>query len=452
MRPLPTPEEGAAPEHGLGRLSARVAALRACTFLAGGLTSVVVARLLGPHDRGLWAVALLVGGLVALGSELGVGSAILYFSRREPGGDMSVATSGGLLVLATSSLAVVAASLAAWLGLLPFVAAVPAGALFAALIAGVPVNFTAVSRQALLAGGDLLGAAWSQTLQAGLVLLLTGGALIFVSRDVAIVLLAYLVAQVLVAVAAFLRLAHRGQVRRKPRVATMCALSTYGIQAHAGTVALFLAYRSDILLVNYFLGPASAGVYSVALTLSEVLRAIPEAGQMAIYARAAGDAQLPAVGSFTRMIVVATGAGSVLVAGLNYLLVPVVFGAAFAPASLAFVALVPGLAGLAVSYTVSPLLVLRGRIRATSAAAVAALVVMIALDLIVIPRWGIVGAAGASSIAYCLLATLQVRAIRRDVSLSVRELLPGRADGELVVSGLGLHLGRWRVRLKQRRS
>ena len=108
----------------------------------------------------------------------------------------------------------------------------------------------------------------------------------------------------------------------------MRSLLAYGIQAHVGTVALFLAYRVDILLVNYFLGPAAAGVYSVALTLSEVLRAIPEAGQMAIYARTAADGQLPVIGSMTRVILIGTCASSLLIAGLNYWLVPLVFGAA----------------------------------------------------------------------------------------------------------------------------
>ena len=167
---------------------------------------------------------------------------------------------------------------------------------------------------------------------------------------------------------------------------------------------------------------------------------------MAIYARSAADGQLPVVGSMTRIILVATGASSVLMAALNYWLVPLVFGVAFAPASLAFVALVPGLAGLAVSYTVAPLLVLRGRIRATSAAAIASLMLMIALDLVAIPRWGILGAAGASSAAYCLLAILQVRTIQRDGPLSVRELLPGRTDVAMIVLEFGLHLGHRRVR------
>ena len=432
--------------NGLAHLSTRVAALRVANFVAGGLTSVMVARLLGPYDRGLWAVALLVGGLITLGSEFGVGGAILYFSRRDPSGDMRVTTSGGLLVLATSSLGVLGVSLAAWFGLLPFVAAVPAGALLAALVAAVPANLTAVSRQALLASGDLLGAAWSQTLQSASVLLFTCATLFFLRREVTTVLLAYLTAQILVALAALVRLGRRGQIHGKPRPSTMRSLLAYGLQAHAGTVALFLAYRVDILLVNYFLGPAAAGVYSVALTLSEVLRAIPEAGQMAIYARTATDGQLPVIGSMTRIILIGTIASSLVVAGLNYWLVPMVFGAAFAPASLAFVALVPGLAGLAVSYTVSPLLVLRGRIRATSGAAIASLVLMIALDLVVIPRWGILGAAGASSAAYCFLAILQVRTVQRDGPFSVTELLPRQADVALIVADLGLALGRFRVR------
>ena len=74
---------------------------------------------------------------------------------------------------------------------------------------------------------------------------------------------------------------------------------------------------------------------------------------------------------------------------------------------------------------------------------------MIALDLIVIPKWGILGAAGASSAAYCLLALLQVRTVQRDRPLSVTELLPRRADVALIVADLSLALGRHRARSDQ---
>src|SRR5262249_27793289 len=158
-------------------------------------------------------------------------------------------------------------------------------------------------------------------------------------------------------------------------------------------------------------------------TISEFIRAIPEVGQMAIYSASTGR-DLPDVRSTARATVLATVVGSALVAALNFWAVPFFFGRQFAPASMAFLALAPGLMGLAVSYTISPLLVLRGRMRDTSAAAALSLTLMLALDTVAIPAWGILGAAGASSVAYILLAVLQWRAIRRVQPLSLLDILP----------------------------
>lgn len=60
------------------RSSTAAAALRVVTYVVSGLTAVMVARLLGPRERGVWAVALMIGSLVALASESGVGLSLIH--------------------------------------------------------------------------------------------------------------------------------------------------------------------------------------------------------------------------------------------------------------------------------------------------------------------------------------------------------------------------------------
>jgi O-antigen/teichoic acid export membrane protein len=354
-----------------------------------------------------------------------VGGALLFFARRDRQGGATV-SSGLVLVATSSSLAAAGAGLAMTLipHLLP--RAVPVSALLLALIAVVPVNITGVGRQALLSGGDLIGVAGMQALQAIAVLGLVGGALVLWSPQAMVALLAYSVAQILVAGAILGRL-KGGRPIAAPVLGVMRGLLTSGFQMHVGTVALFLAYRCDILLVNHFLGPAAAGVYSIALTVSELIRAIPEFGQLSVYSGSA-DGKIPNVGQTARITVLATVVASCLMAVVNFWAVPLLFGPAFARASVAFLAFLPGLLGLAVSYMVSPLLVLRGRMLDTSAAAVLSLGLMLVLDVVTIPAWGIVGAAGASSVAYVSLAALQWHAASRIQPVSCWALVPRRQD------------------------
>jgi O-antigen/teichoic acid export membrane protein len=291
-----------------------------------------------------------------------------------------------------------------------------------------PINVGAVCRSALLEAGDIVGAAASHFVQALLVLLLVAGALASLGPTVMSALIGFLLAQVLVSAGVLARCVQRGMLRVSVHGATMAGLLRFGVQAHVGTVALFLTYRLDLLVVNYLLGPGAAGVYSIALTLSEILRVLPEAGQMAIYSHRTAEGQLAAVVPVARTVLLSTTMVSVATAAVGYWLIPVVFGAPFAGASAALVALVPGLAGLAVSYAVSPVLVLRGRIRANSVMASLSLALMIGLDWLVIPRWGLVGAAGVSSLAYGTLALLQVLLVKREETFLLRDLVPRGSD------------------------
>jgi O-antigen/teichoic acid export membrane protein len=378
----------------------------------------------------------MIASLVALASEFGVGGSLLFYARQQGRGATTL-SSGLLLVLASSSLAAVLVGLTMTMAPMLLLGSVPLGAGLLALIAVLPANVGSVGRQALLSRGDLVGVAYAQALQALAVLGLVAGMLALSSRDAMGALLAYAVAQVVVAAWVLARLKSAGPLAA-PSVRVMRGLLGSGVQMHVGTLALFLAYRLDILLVNHYLGPAAAGVYSIALTVSELIRAIPEVGQMTIYSASTGR-DLPDVGPTARATVLATVVGSALVAALNFWAVPFFFGRQFAQASLAFLALVPGLAGLAVSYTIAPLLVLRGRMRDTSAAAALSLALMLALDAVAIPAWGILGAAGASSAAYILLAALQWRAIRRVQPLSLLEILPRGRD----VAVLAVALTSW---------
>src|SRR5262249_10649057 len=148
------------------------------------------------------------------------------------------------------------------------------------------------------------------------------------------------------------RLHGRGLLRGSWDGALVRPLLGTGILAHLGTLALFLTFRFDLLLVNRFLGPRAAGLYSVSLSLSEILRGLPEIGQMIVLARSSSSDLVKTVQETTRLAVLATflaGGGAAIAA---YWVVPLVFGGEFAGAVVPFVALVPGVVSLAVSYCV----------------------------------------------------------------------------------------------------
>lgn len=401
--------------------------VRALTYLLGMLTSVLVARTLGSYERGIWAVALLVSGLVALFSELGLGIAVFSLSRRNPERRSAVRTVGALLAFATGALA--SGGTLLWMrhGSLPIVGNIPSHVLALALASVVVTNVLGVLRQSLLEDGDLLGGAASQVVQAAALCgLLTLLALVGASTPAAIGLF---VASLLAALAfTVLRLYRRGLLSLSWDGTLVKPLLTTGIVAHLSTLALFLTFRFDLLLVNRFLGPRAAGLYSVSLSLSEILRGLPEVGQMIVLARSSSSDLVKVVQETTRLAVLATLLAGGAACLLAYWAIPLVFGKEFAGAVVPFVALVPGVVSLAISYCVSPILILQGRMRVLAQSSLLSLISMVALDLLVIPRFGLLGAAFVSTLAYSTLTLVQLRWIQKVSPFRLGLLRPDHAD------------------------
>jgi len=409
--------------------------LRALTYLLGMLTSILVARTLGSYERGVWAVALLVSGLLSLLSELGLGLAVFSLSRQQPESRSAIRSQGALLSLGAGALASSLGGLLVRWGALPFVGGVPGDVLGLALVSVALTNLLGVMRQALLEDGDLLGSAASQLFQAAAlfvflaVLALVGAT----TRGAVALFLGSLLAALAFTV---VRLGRRRLLSLAWDPALFFPLLRTGFLAHLSTLALFLTFRFDLLLVNQFKGPRAAGLYSVSLSLSEILRGLPEVGQMIVLARSSSIDILKVVRETTRLAVIATVLAGSAASVLAWWAIPLVFGRDFAGAVVPFVVLVPGVVSLAVSYCISPILILEGRLRVAAGASIVSLLVMVALDLLLIPDLGLVGAALASTVAYSVLTVIQLRWIRKHQPLRLGELCPDTTDLLRLLSAL----------------
>jgi O-antigen/teichoic acid export membrane protein len=105
-----------------------------------------------------------------------------------------------------------------------------------------------------------------------------------------------------------------------------------------------------------------------------------------------------------------------------------VYGEAYRGTISALVVLGPGIVMLCVARTLLPYLVRLERPWAVSALTVSALALNVALNLLLIPRMGIVGSSLASSIAYAVLTALAIAWWCRSARLGLRELIPRLSD------------------------
>jgi O-antigen/teichoic acid export membrane protein len=201
---------------------------------------------------------------------------------------------------------------------------------------------------------------------------------------------------------------------------------SFGLRGQLGNLATFFTYRLDVFVVNYFLDPAQVGLYALGVVVSESLWQIPQAAATALFPRTARTIDHGAT-QFTCAVVrqvfgIACITG-IAMAALSPFLVPVIFGAQFSPSVPVIIWILPGTVALSVSKVMCADLAARGKPEFSSIFAVVTLGITAVLDLFLIPRMGIQGAALASSIAYTANATLIAITLKHQLKVRWKSLL-----------------------------
>ena len=179
-------------------------------------------------------------------------------------------------------------------------------------------------------------------------------------------------------------------------------------------------FRSDIYLVEYYLGTEVLGVYVIAVVIAEMMQRGPNI---------AGAVLLPKVlrgvdDDHVMSLAVSRGVlGFSLLAALGVILVgsPLirgVYGTPFAGAHVPLLWMLPGLVASGFGSVLNTKLAGRGYPPVTMWAPGAALATNVGLNLVLIPRFGLVGAALSTSIAYSLWAAIVTAAYQRITGLA----------------------------------
>lgn len=212
----------------------------------------------------------------------------------------------------------------------------------------------------------------------------------------------------------------------------MRQLLTFGFKSHIGNILKDLSYRSDILIISYFLPAAFVGYYVIAVTIAEIIWKIPDA---------VGSVLLPHVAqmdnnsakTFTpvvsRVVLVPVTIACLMIFLFGKNIITLAFGQEFLPSSSVLVILLPGILSFALWKILANDLIAQGYPVRYSLTSGIALVTMIVLDLLLIPKFGINGAAVASTVSYIAAAASIIFIYTRITGNSFKDLLiPVRSD------------------------
>jgi O-antigen/teichoic acid export membrane protein len=222
----------------------------------------------------------------------------------------------------------------------------------------------------------------------------------------------------------------------------------FGLRAWSGGLAHFLNARVDQIIMGLIASEAALGIYAVAVNGSEVLFYIPSAvASTLVPVVASGEARGSVERTLRvfRLVILVTLAAVAVAAIAGPLLLPVVFGEPYRDSVTPFLLLLPSALGFAASSVFSNALLASSAPTLSSVGPVTSLTLGIALDLVLIPRYGASGAATAASIALLAGGAAAASVYRRRAALPLGALIPRRAD-VAALPGLADRALRWAVR------
>lgn len=368
--------------------------------------NVLLARLLGPADRGIFALLAALPDMIVAVTSGGLTSAVAFHAARQRG-------MGPLL----AHILVQGCALAGVLTLLVLLAIHSLGSLpefverlgpwVWVLLIAVPV---VIGKNALLVlhnADGRVGPFNSLRLLESLGPLLLFVALwaLFPYAALEAAIGSWLIGLVMVVVVGICWLGRFHQLRPRWQRDEQGALARYGLRSHPEVLFQQVLLRADYLLIGMLLPAAELGYYAMASAAVELLLIVPEAVTTPLMKRLLqqGDG----IDDLTPLALRLTGTamlGACLSMGLlGEWLIVLLFGEAYRPAYPALLALLPGIFSLCYASILHLDLVGKGRPGTLSWMAGIAAALNLLLNAVLIPTLGILGAAIASSVAYSVL-------------------------------------------------
>ncbi len=368
----------------------------------GLISSVLVARMLGPEGRGFYAVLTAICGTAVQFGNLGLHSANTYYVARDP--RLLPRLIGNSLAVSLMLGSAIAAGTWFFLSLSEHYTFLSA-ALLALAVFYVPVNLAYLLLQSLLLGlqdvrtynqVELFSKALSVTL---LLFIVVAGTV-----SVAAVFAASLVSLGFGAAWILGRLLFKGALPSPPSLAAFTECLRYGLKAYLAAFFAFVLLRVDLLMVHWLLGAKQAGYYSIAVSLADLLYMLPAVAGTILFPKLtqlADDREKWAVTKKATWGITGVMLGLGIVAAL--LAQPIIrlaFGRDFLPASSAFVVLCGAMALYGPNNCISNYLASTGFPWFSVVVWLIAVLANVGFNLAFIPSYGIAGAAAASLLAY----------------------------------------------------
>lgn len=211
----------------------------------------------------------------------------------------------------------------------------------------------------------------------------------------------------------------------------------YGLKSYLNNVITYFNYRIDLLILNYFLNPTSVGYYTVAVSFAELLWIISHSASTVILPRVASleknDQKNQVTALASRVVLFFTFISIIIMFFLSNWVVKFFYSSLYAESIMPLKIILIGILSISFARILTNDLAGRGKPEYNTYASGVGLLLNIVLNIIFIPAYGINGAALSSSVSYSIQGIFTLLMYCKLTNSSVKEVILIRKDDFILI-------------------
>ncbi|URT70553.1 flippase [Cytobacillus firmus] len=399
-------------------------------ILLGLLASIIIARSLGPEGNGLYQLIVLLPTTLMTLLNLGVGTSSVYYVGQKKYDIKDIiktnTASGAVLSLA----AVIIGLIGVMFFSDKFFEGVPPNYLYFILLI-MPLLMLNDFYLVIFQGVQDFKSFNSLALLRQLAALITLVLFIFVLRiglvGTVIAFIAGVVTQFIVTLILLNKNLKTNLFSGSFSKAYFKESFSFGFKAHFSNVLSFINYRADIYLISMFLNPAAVGLYGVAVSIAERLWIVSQSISSVLYPVISSSSDVDSKNKLTSVISRNVLFFSIIAGIVFYfasdLIFRLLFGEAYADSSDILKMLLPGIILFSVDRILSNDLAGRGKPELNMYTSIFTVASNIILNILLIPKIGIAGAAVSTSVTYSLSTLVKMILFKRETGVSYAKMV-----------------------------
>lgn len=407
-------------EKGFGTFLAQIIS----TFISL-VTSMIITRSLGPQGKGVYTLLVLIISMIASFGTLGMGTANIYFVGKKR--NVEDIVSNSFLVSSIVGAAVIMSSFFFLNHIVTFVENIVGPWVVLAMFFTLPFRFASFFMVEVILGQNRIRIYNIYNILGGILNLIFLGLIWSLTNDtITAALLAYLLTPFGLLLFTLVQVRKEVAIKLRINLSLLKESLIFGLKAHLGTILGYLIYRVDMFLIGFFMGPKEVGYYSIAVGLAELIWYVPDSVATVLFPKVVSNeggnnnrtTSTLCRNSIFILIVFASG---VFLLGKPAIII--LYGYTFKPSIAPLWLLLPGIVAMGIDRILSCHITGSGKPLVPTYAISISLIVNILLNLILIPRWGIEGAAIATSISYSLDAAILIVYFLKISGCQIRDTL-----------------------------